>query len=447
MSLKGKLQRFKSHLVSEGQNHENSPPPALPVDEKAPPIRVPHEDEWRQLQAKPFYYEEDYAMVREVVYPLDFQHGKYVFQDIHPIVDRWNQAAFHHPLSTAGTSASDLIFFDTETTGLHGGAGNTIFLLGVGRILQDRVIVKQYFLPGPESEIALYHGFLGEVGEMKNLVTYNGKAFDWPQVKTRHTLLRNLLPKLPAFGHYDLLHGARRLWKDTLESCRLSMVEKEILQFERKDDTPGYLAPLLYFDYLKDKNPLTMKGVFEHNEWDILSLISLYIHISTLLQDKSGSETELFQIGRWYEQCGEWDQAMTYYHHCLSSPTRYANQVRFSLAALYKKQKQWNTAISLWEHLAKDAAPHAMDAYVELSKTYEHHLKDYEKALHFADQAYECWKAQQKVYRLNSGDKTLFLKRIERLEKKCFRSIPLDENHRDVCYHPSRHQGGPRGSA
>lgn len=421
MSLRGKLQRFKSHIVSEGQKQDTIDPAPLPEEEKAKQICVPCEEEWNRMQAKPFFYEEDYAIVREVVYPLDFQHGRYTFKEIHPVVERWNQAAFHHPLSTAGTSASDLIFFDTETTGLHGGAGNTIFLLGMGRIMQNQVIVKQYFLPGPESEVALYHGFLAEVGEMKNLVTYNGKAFDWPQVKTRHTLLRNLLPKLPAFGHYDLLHGARRLWKDTLESCRLSIVEKEILQFERKDDTPGYLAPLLYFDYLKDKNPSIMKGVFEHNEWDILSLISLYIHISTLLHQELGSESEWFQIGRWYEQIGEFGQAVAFYERCLHSPTRYSNQVKSSLASLYKKQKQWDAAIGLWEELVKEESPFVTDAYIELAKMHEHHLKDYEKALHFADQAYESWKARQKLYRLNRQEKATFLKRIERLEKKCFR--------------------------
>ena len=45
------------------------------------------------------------------------------------------------------------------------------------------------------------------------MVTYNGKAFDWPQVKTRHTLIREHVPKLPPFGHFDLYHAARRMWK------------------------------------------------------------------------------------------------------------------------------------------------------------------------------------------------------------------------------------------
>lgn len=421
MSLKGKLQRFKSHLVLDGENQAASLCSAAPAEVKAGLYRVPFQEEWNQIQAKPFFYEEDYAIVREVAYPLAFQHGRYAFKEIHRVVDQWNQAEFTHPLSTSGTLASDLIFFDTETTGLHGGAGNTIFLLGVGRVLDDQVIVRQYFLPGPESEVALYHGFLAEVGNMKNLVTYNGKAFDWPQVKTRHTLLRNLLPTLPAFGHYDLLHGARRLWKNTLESCRLSMVEKEILQFERKDDTPGYLAPLLYFDFLKEGNPDIMKGVFEHNEWDILSLISLYIHISTLLHQGKGSESEMFQIGRWYEQIGEMGQAAGFYQQCLGSDTRYMNQVKFSLASLYKKQKQWDSAVLLWDEIVKENSPYVTEAYIELSKTNEHQAKDYEKALYFADQAYESWKAQQKLYRLNSQEKASFLKRIERLEKKCFR--------------------------
>ncbi|MCK9907287.1 ribonuclease H-like domain-containing protein, partial [Frankia sp. Cpl3] len=81
-----------------------------------------------------------------------------------------------------------------------------------------------------------------QAAQSKDLVTYNGKAFDWPQVKTRHTLLRDSVPELPIFGHFDLLHGARRLWKDELESCRLANIEREKLGSFRQDDVPGYMA-------------------------------------------------------------------------------------------------------------------------------------------------------------------------------------------------------------
>lgn len=85
----------------------------------------------------------------------------------------------------------------------------------------------------------------------------------------------------------------------------------------REDDVPGYLAPIRYFDYLTDKNPDTVAGVLRHNEIDVLSLITLYIHLSALLlsheQQVDISEEERFKVGRWYEALGDTERAMQAY--------------------------------------------------------------------------------------------------------------------------------------
>lgn len=401
---------MKSHMSKEKE--------AVDRSQIAQPARdIPYQEKWEQLQAKPFFFEEEYVMVRETSYPLSYRHGRYSFDLLFDLVERWNQSEGNHPLSTAGTTPSELLFFDTETTGLHGGTGNTIFLLGYARVLADQVVVKQFFLPGPHEEVAFYHGFLNDVNELKNLVTYNGKAFDWPQVKTRHTLLRDLVPQLPSFGHYDLLHGARRLWKDQLPSCRLSIIEQQILDVQRQEDTPGYMAPLLYFDYIKEKDPDIMKGVLHHNEWDVLSLITLYIHLSTLLQERRPNESsvqEMYQIGRWYEQVGDMGRAMEFYRSA-----KEWQPAQFALAASYKKIKALDEAIQLWEKMAERNSPFLTDIYIELAKGYEHHRKDYERALSYADKAYESWKLFGKR---SAKEKAPFIKRIERLEKKCLYS-------------------------
>lgn len=170
--------------------------------------------------------------------------------------------------------------------------------------------VVQHILPEPGYEIALYQSFLENIDYQK-LVTYNGKAFDWPQVKTRHTLIREHVPKLPEFGHFDLFHAARRMWKEKLESVKLSNVEKSILGIERKDDVPGYLAPMIYFDYVERKKPDGMIGILKHNEHDILSLISLYIHLTyQILGLVDQTENEKYQVAKWFHYIGENKQAM-----------------------------------------------------------------------------------------------------------------------------------------
>ena len=92
----------------------------------------------------------------------------------------------------------------------------------------------------------------------------------------------------------------------SLERLKLSIVEKEILEFERKDDIPGFLAPMIYFDFIERKNPEGMLGILKHNEMDILSLITLYTHLSFQLLglDRQQTAKETFEVGRWYSYLG-----------------------------------------------------------------------------------------------------------------------------------------------
>ena len=107
---------------------------------------------------------------------------------------------------------------------------------------------------------------------------------------------------LPAFGHFDLFHASRRLWKHKLERLKLSIVEKEVLGIERKDDIPGFLAPMIYFDFVESKHPEGMLGILKHNEIDILSLVTLYTHLTfQLLWIRSAAnKTESYEVGRWF---------------------------------------------------------------------------------------------------------------------------------------------------
>lgn len=386
------------------------------------PIIVPFADKWEALQAKPFGDPDEYVMVREVRYPLAKWHGRYSFAQLHEVISAWGESALAHPLSSAATPAEQLLFFDTETTGLQGGTGNTIFLLGYSRIENDEVVVKQHFLAGPHAEATLYQSFLEDVQGASHLVTYNGKSFDWPQVKTRHTLVRNEVPELPAFGHFDLLHGSRRLWKRDLESCRLSIIEQEKLGVKRINDLPGYLAPIAYFDYLHVYDPAPIEGVLHHNEWDVLSLITLYIHLSKLLLEyrrQTPSTEELFEIARWYDMLGCDRAAMDGYIQIAKSSHPLQGKARLALGHIYKKQRDFNRALYVWESCVNLSTPVSEELYIELAKLCEHQFKDYEKALHYSRQAFEHWKKKTALLRTKpKAELEAYRKRLERLGKK-----------------------------
>ncbi|MCH1627333.1 ribonuclease H-like domain-containing protein [Ferdinandcohnia quinoae] len=414
MSIKGKLNRYKNHIVKEVDTAFNK----KLIHTSMKDHEIPFLEKWRSFGAEPFYFDGSFCFVRTVDYPLDYQHGIYPFSKLANVVDMWNSQGLNHPLSTNGHKMSDLFFFDTETTGLGGGAGNTIFLLGHARVQKDRIILKQHFLPNPGAEVALYQSFLSIV-DYKTLVTYNGKAFDWPQVKTRHTLIRDAIPKLPEFGHFDLYHASRRLWKNKLESVRLANVEKEILGIKRVGDVPGFLAPILYFDYLDNQDPEGIFGILQHNEIDILSLISLYIHLSgIILQSESNDNiSEQFEVAKWLDTLGETKKAESLYEQVAEHNELDVMKAKLALAFLYKKQNKVDESIHLFHEIFEIGFEgEKVISGIELSKHYEHRVKDFKKALSFASSSFEYWKNQKGERK--KKEEVDFVKRLNRLERK-----------------------------
>ncbi|WP_338749594.1 ribonuclease H-like domain-containing protein [Bacillus sp. FJAT-52991] len=399
MSLSNKLQRMKSHLIKEEQ---------IVNEEKEKPISM---EGWDNAQVTPYVLGDQYCFIREVRYPLHYQHGRHSFLEIKEAVKTWNDWDGNHPLSAKGMQAEDLFFFDTETTGLGGGVGNTIFLLGYARVLEDQVVLRQHFLPEPGNEVALYASFLEQV-DYTTLVTYNGKAFDWPQVKTRHTLVRDHVPKLPTFGHFDLFHASRRLWKHTMESVKLVNVEKNILNIERQEDIPGFLAPMIYFDYLERKDPEGILKIMEHNERDILTLITLYTHLShhILQKNQDSTERERIEVAKWFDYIGEKEKSTQAYQQIAETHSSMIGlEAKHALAFHYKRKKQWQEAISLWIEVCTDGSDRCKkEAHLELSKYYEHQEKDYPLALKHA----------QHVANMLTESNEMMIKRLNRIKRK-----------------------------
>ncbi|WP_423407199.1 ribonuclease H-like domain-containing protein [Heyndrickxia sp. MSNUG] len=416
MSLKNKLNRLKPHIKSGSEKTKAEMTPVQDTPE------IPFLDVWEKESVSPFYFDDQYCLVREVSYPLDYQHGSYQFGDLLEAVSLWNTEETRHPLSASGHKPEDLVFFDTETTGLGGGAGNTIFLLGHASVSGNSIKLKQHILPQPGAEVALYQSFL-ENADYTTLVTYNGKAFDWPQVKTRHTLVRDHVPKLPAYGHFDLYHAARRMWKHKIERMKLSIVEQEVLGLERKDDIPGFLAPMIYFDFLERKNPEGLLGVIKHNETDILSLLTLYTHLTFQLlgRDKTQSARETYEVGRWFSYLGESEKAKQTFSGLAELGNEHEAAAKHALAAEYKRNKDWKKAVSLWKESAeKGTSKDRKEACIELAKYFEHREKDLELALEYCRLAESIHISDAETTKKDMIFNEELKKRIIRISRKAF---------------------------
>ena len=106
-----------------------------------------------------------------------------------------------------------ILFVDLETTGLSGGAGTVAFLVGVGWFDLGAFQVRQFLLTSYASERALLCAVAECFDAAALLVTYNGKTFDVPVMETRWMFHRMRMP-LESVRHFDMLHPARRLWRD-----------------------------------------------------------------------------------------------------------------------------------------------------------------------------------------------------------------------------------------
>ena len=166
----------------------------------------------------------------------------------------------------------DILFFDCETTGLSGGAGNLIFLFGFGYLEGEDLVVEQLFLEDFPDEPCFLEEIAGRLSEEYIYVSYNGRTFDGNLLRTRFLL--NGIP-FPIRYHVDLLYPARRLWRRRLESCSLGNVEQRVLGITRQEDLPGAEVPERYFVFLRTGDPGPLSEVFSHHAYDITSLARL----------------------------------------------------------------------------------------------------------------------------------------------------------------------------
>ncbi|MET0385525.1 MAG: ribonuclease H-like domain-containing protein [Polyangiales bacterium] len=189
---------------------------------------------------------------------------------------RGAQTTLHALLRDASLPAVDLsraLYLDTETTGLAGGTGTVAFLVGLARFDAESLGVEQLIVPQLGAEAPVLARLAERIAAASCIVTYNGKSFDWPLLRTRFVLARLPVPVLPP--HIDLLHVCRSVWKARLPSLRLTDMEREILRFERQDDLPGAEIPARYFEFLRTGRAERLTAVLEHNQNDLIALAAL----------------------------------------------------------------------------------------------------------------------------------------------------------------------------
>jgi uncharacterized protein YprB with RNaseH-like and TPR domain len=395
------------------------------------------------------------CFVVEWSYPLGHQHGTAPLgaalgespQDAAVLLART-------PAERAALLAADprrFVYLDTETTGLAGGTGTYAFLVGVARFVEDALVVRQLFMRELRDEHALLHLLAEELDACEVLVTYNGKAFDWPLLETRYALGRRAGPRRPPDPavHVDLLFAARGGGRARLESCSLGHVEHHLLGVRRGEDTPGWLIPQLYFAYLRSGDARPLAGVFRHNTLDLLSLAALLGRMAAMRgapaeaapSDRDGAHgslhdaDELLALGRGFEEAGESERALACYQAAAGGGGLTSRALRAAVTreahiragTLLKRIRRHAEAAAHWEALlrmpASELGSADIRAYEELAMYCEHIARDHRSARAYARQALDALAAAGASA---ARERARLLHRLARLERLIAAAEPAD---------------------
>ncbi|WP_336772016.1 ribonuclease H-like domain-containing protein [Paenibacillus sp. MMO-58] len=395
-SLRDKMNRLRGSSSPASSSEEATA--AVQAPAPAPALDTDHletlSEEWSSMGVKLLHNEAGSFLMRRLVYPAGHQHGIHCLGEL-PSASAGLKAFHEVPIE-----AEQLLYLDLETTGLGVGTGNVPFMVGLAYWSGSELIVEQAVIRHPAEERAMLFYLNGKLGGYRYLVSYNGKTFDWPVMQTRF-ILHGYNRKLWEPLHLDFLHPSRSIWKNTLASLRLSHVEEERLGIERIDDVPGSLAPQLYFQFLADGDPEPLRGVYQHNEIDMLSLVCLSIRFGHLLNGNSADggyqlpmpaeSEELIRTGLWLEKMGHQGRAELMFEAALSCERTAAATLNM-LAARDKKAGNWQRAVLLWQKAVIQSVQHGsagLNASIELAMYYEHKLKQYDSALSYVTEALE----------------------------------------------------------
>lgn len=313
------------------------------------------------------------------------------WEEITPFV--WKKEQVYHDISLPTASyllehktgrpysLSDLVFYDTETTGLSTGAGTYVFLTGWGFFKGDSFRLIQLFMADYPGETDYLEVIRKAFSEEKIFVSYNGRAYDKHVLDTRFLMNRM---KCGWKYQYDLLYPSRALWKGVFSDCRLGTLEEKILGETRELDISGAEIPRIWLNFVKTGIQKRLENVFSHHAHDIRTLALLFGKIAEIetggyetLNESQGNApgwgSYLYRQGLSEKAAEIWKDAFE---------QRGERKAGFYLAEHFKRTGNWEEAETLWLALNSNLS---LRAGTELAKYWEHRKKDIPAALNLTE--------------------------------------------------------------
>jgi uncharacterized protein YprB with RNaseH-like and TPR domain len=423
-----RLSRLRAELTDMQQRAERKlarVPPPTPRVEQASAARSRPGRAGGPLPGE--HHDSPHGRLRRVVTRLeeDHKHGAT------PVVSALDAVAADVALlaldpALASVDLSRALYIDTETTGLAGGSGTLPFLLGMAWFEGRQLVVEQLLLEKPGLEGPMLARMAELLAEASCVVSYNGKSFDWPLLRTRFVLNRVKAPPLAA--HLDLLHCARRVYKRRLGAVRLVHLEEAVLGLTREGDIPGELIPETYLGFLRGHVPgAALAPIVEHNHLDLVALAAMLGELSRRFRGPGGLPAHpLDPAGDGQSQQDARDQlgfatvaaraddherALSFAHAAAAADIRgeLAPEAHFLAGDVKLRRGDVGGAASAYRQSLEASVPGtlaAARAHLALAKLYEHRLKRPDLALAHAAQTHPA------------EDTEASARRVERLRKR-----------------------------
>lgn len=284
----------------------------------------------------------------------------------------------------SGVDGARMLFIDTETTGLSTAAGTLAPLVGCAFFEDERLVVEQMLLTKRHEESIMLRHLADRLQSASMIVSYNGKSFDWPLLRSRFVMSRVETPRLPP--HLDLLHCARRVFKRRLRSMRLVEMEREVLAYHRVGDFGGAAIPPAFLRFLKFGTGIgDVNRILEHNRHDLVALSAfLGAIVDMARQVRAGDDSrDHLSIALLSERGGDSQRAKAFADAASSSESeKHVVEALLLKARVARREKDVDA-----ENMALLSAielTHDPRIHLELAKHFEHRKKDLRSALKHA---------------------------------------------------------------
>ncbi len=315
------------------------------------------------------------------------------------------------------------VVLDTETTGLESGTGTVVFLVALLRWSDGEGRLVQYFLPEPAGESCFWTAVAREVEGASLVISYNGKSFDLPRMRTRMRLSRIGAEALEG-PHADLLHPTRRVVTSWLASSRLIEVERGLLGLRRTEDLPGSQAPEVYRSLQTEGRDRGLCAVVEHNRADVLHLVELFCRLERIYCGSAWRDLPAearLDLARVLARRGEVDDALEMLTSVRGSEDAKLRARAHRLAAHHLRRAGEHARAEGELLAALEAEPAGLDTRVQLAKLYEHRLKDLPRAHEMTRAALSGLHRQREWAGASGGrvgEDQALLHRLRRLERR-----------------------------